>query len=90
MSESAPVIGDSDGDRLLGNLVVRGMEEGLHLLARVREAEAKERRLRTELAAAVEEAELARSRYDANKSLTTDMWHTLRDEIVKASNADKP
>jgi hypothetical protein len=47
-------------------------------------AEAEERRLRSQLAVAVERAEIARTRYDQNREFAKDVWATLQDEFAKA------
>jgi hypothetical protein len=76
-----PPVGD---DRLLPTILIHAMNEGFRLKDEVMTAEAEERRLRSQLAVAVERAEIARTRYDQNREFAKDVWATLQDEFAKA------
>ena len=56
------------------------MDTGLKLKEELGVAEARERRLRGELAEAVQDVEVLRERYRDNAVFVKDVWQTLKEE----------
>ena len=76
--------------RDLGQLLGQAMTEGIRLLEAVQNAEAERHRIERDLSAAKEKVEIARARYESNRTLAMDIWQTLRKEIETTREPEAP
>ena len=70
-------------DRLLPSILIKAMDEGIRTREQLTEAEADERRLRTELGFATARVETLRARFEDNREFTENVWETLREEFSR-------